>query len=670
MKTIKILKLKINNFKGIKSLSLDFNKTTTSIYGANATGKTSIFDAVTWLLFGKDSQDRKEFEIKNTKYVELNRQDHQVVGVLDVDGDEIELKKIFRERWVKQRGSLESTYVGNETLYYWNDLPLKQSEYQDRINNLVEEKIFKLITNPLAFNSLKWQDRRQVLIDIAGDVKYEDIAASNPKFQEIIIKSAKYNSLEEYKKAIAESVKRAKEDLKAIPTRIDEVLKNKPEPLDFESLEKDLRVKENELHQVEGLIFDKQKAFESHINSLNEKRQNLNDLRLKLQHILNEIQEEAKRKTTIDKSALNKWNLELNQSTDLYNSLVSGRERINQQIDLLSKEASDLESRLNSLRDKWTAVQSETINFDLDDFKCPTCRNELPQSDIEKRKSELTTSFNQKKLERIQEIDKEGARLKSNRENCIAEIEKLKNKLVETNQSIQSTESTISLIKASIEEENNKISSISSKIGNVNEVAEELKQQNTEIPTITAQIQALENEIANAVEVDTSELKQKRILIQSEIEAIKNKLKIQDHIQRADARVSELQQEEKSLAQAVLSVEKEQFNVDELVKCRIEKIEEKIRSKFKYVSFRMFDTQINGGETETCITLVDSVPFDNANTAGKINAGLDIINTLTNYYNVNAPVFIDNSESVHTLIDTDSQLIKLVVSENHKSLTL
>src|SRR5690606_35241887 len=189
MKSILIKTLLIKNFKGLENLKVNF-ESITDIFGANASGKTTIFDAFTWILFGKDSQDRKDFEIKNTKNLDLNRQDHEVECVLLIDNDETVIKRIFREKWVKQKGALEPTFVGNETLFYWNELPLKQSEFQQRINLLLDEKIFKLITNPLAFNSMKWQERRAILIDIAGDISYDEIIKFKPEYGAVLTKAS------------------------------------------------------------------------------------------------------------------------------------------------------------------------------------------------------------------------------------------------------------------------------------------------------------------------------------------------------------------------------------------------------------------------------------------------------------------------------------------------
>src|SRR5690554_6283020 len=172
MKSIQLKRLQISNFKGIKKLSIDFNSVT-NIYGANAAGKTTIFDAFTWLLFGKDSQDRKDFDIKpiDKNGNIIQKIENEVEGELICNDETIVLKRIHREKWVKKRGFPEPEFTGNETVYFWNDVPMNAKEYQSKINDLLDESIFKLISNPLAFNNLKWQDRRGVLMDIAGDIQ-------------------------------------------------------------------------------------------------------------------------------------------------------------------------------------------------------------------------------------------------------------------------------------------------------------------------------------------------------------------------------------------------------------------------------------------------------------------------------------------------------------------
>ncbi|MBO0558966.1 hypothetical protein EXQ37_03785 [Clostridium botulinum] len=130
-------------------------------------------------------------------------------------------------------------------------------------------------------------------------------------------------------------------------------------------------------------------------------------------------------------------------------------------------------------------------------------------------------------------------------------------------------------------------------------------------------------------------------------------------------RIAELEDLEKELSSKIAKLEGQEILAEEFIRTKVELLEEKVNSKFKYVKFKMFKDQINGGLEECCEPLVGGVPFtSNLNTAAKINAGIDIINTLSRFYGVRAPIFIDNRESVNKLIETDSQIINLFVSED------
>ena len=139
-------------------------------------------------------------------------------------------------------------------------------------------------------------------------------------------------------------------------------------------------------------------------------------------------------------------------------------------------------------------------------------------------------------------------------------------------------------------------------------------------------------------------------------------------IANANKRIEQLSKEESELAQSIADMEREMFTIEAFEKEKSTRIEASVNDKFQMVNFKLFETQINGGEVPTCKALINGVPFSDANTASKINAGLDIINTLCEHYQVNAPIFIDNRESVIELLDTQSQVINLIVSEGDTKL--
>src|SRR5699024_2857755 len=222
--------LKLTNFKGIKSFELNANGEDMKVFGENATGKTTIFDAFVWLLFGKDSQNSTQFEIKTLRDGKpIHKLNHEVEATLLVNGQELTLKKVYKEKWTKKRGSVTESFSGHTTDYYIDGVPSKKKEYDEMIGSIVNEDVFKLLTNPLYFNEqLKWQDRRKTLLEIAGDITDEEIISSNEslaKLTEILGN----RSIHDHKKVIAAKRKEINQELERIPIRIDEINRNLPD---------------------------------------------------------------------------------------------------------------------------------------------------------------------------------------------------------------------------------------------------------------------------------------------------------------------------------------------------------------------------------------------------------------------------------------------------------
>ena len=157
--------------------------------------------------------------------------------------------------------------------------------------------------------------------------------------------------------------------------------------------------------------------------------------------------------------------------------------------------------------------------------------------------------------------------------------------------------------------------------------------------------------------------------INAVLDDLKRQLTINESRQKSFDRIAELEAQEKDLAQQLADLEKTEFSIQEFIKARTDLSESRINDKLSMVRFKMFKQNISGSEEEACETLIDGVPFSDANNGAKINAGLDIINTLSAYYGVSAPIWIDNRESIRNLLDTESQIINLIVTAD-KELTL
>ncbi|MDL5068817.1 AAA family ATPase, partial [Clostridioides difficile] len=632
----------IENFKGIKELHIDFNNVT-NVFGENATGKTSIFDAFTWVMFDKDSKNRSVFEIKP-----LDRQNKVIRGlvttvtaVLEVNGKEIKLTKKYEEKWTRKRGESEATFTKNETTYMINDTPIKKSEYVKEIAEIAEEEQFKLLTNPYFFsNELNWKKAREVILEICGDITIEHIIETKQELTPLITEFEKENNIDKIiknRKATKNNLSKEKEE---IPIRVNEC-NNSMYNIDFEEIEVQLNAKKADLEAVEDNLLNGTKTNEQILKD----KEKIFELKQETQSIKQSASEKRNKKR--NELLKEKDGLQYNIK-NLRNNLVY-LERDSELKETLRKRAIE---KTTNLRDKWTKKSQETLDLSVIQTECPTCKRPLDLEDIEEKKKEMLDNFNLNKAKELKEIAELGKSKNDDVELFNTEIEKLRLEVNKTLEEIQ--EKAVLLDKIKKELESTKSTEIYS--------ADEEKR----LTEISVEIKELEEKINNKdVDKNIDELKENKKKLAVEIELLNKELAKRDINKELLDRKEQLLEKEKELGIELAHQEKI-LNLCELfIKTKVSLLESNISSKFKNVTFKLFKEQINGGIEETCEALVNGVPFSNVNTAGQINGGLDIINTLSNHFGVKMPIFIDNRESVNDLIDIDSQVINLIVSNDN-----
>ncbi|WP_445453135.1 AAA family ATPase [Flavobacterium sp. 25HG05S-40] len=667
-KVITIKSLTLENFKGQKRLHIDFENQT-DIYGANGTGKTTIADAVNWLWFGKDSQDRKDFEIKT---LDANgktnpKTEVEVSAVYLIDGDTVTMKRVLKENWVKKRGSSELEYTGNTTECYWNEVPMLVSDFNKKVNAVLEEQVFKMITSATYFNSIDWKLKRNILTQIAGEVSDSEIAAGNPSYEALLLNLTQGKTLDEYKKQIADSVKKAKEDLKAIPTRIDEVNRQKPEALDFDALEKDLATNQKDLEKVDSEIQDSSKAFQSKLDSQRDLKISINNVESEITNIETNSRKEALDRLTPDTSALNKLTNDLRTKEGEVSSLTNTNTTLEQKKSNLEANIKATSDKMDAKRAEWGTENAKELVFDDSNFCCPTCERAYDPTDIEGKKAQMLTKFKADKNAKLNEITAEGQRLKAYKETLESELKPIPGLIQENENSITEAKTKIESIKAEISSLNNVSAS---DLPSEEDVYQSILSLHPTYENKKKELETLRGQLVDIPQVNNEELQLKRKELVEAIDNIKGQLNLKTQIESCNKRIDELKKEELTLSQQIVDVEKIQFTIENFIKAKIDRLESSINGKFKMVTFKMFEEQINGALRETCVAMVNGVPFTDLNTASRINAGLDIINTLSDFYGVSAPVIIDNRESVTDLIETDNQIISLIVSPMHKKLTV
>lgn len=651
MKEIVIRRLSLLNFKGIRDLTIDFDVNETSIYGANGAGKTTIFDAFRWVLFGKDATDRKDFNIRtlDDQGNVIPRIPHEVTACIEVDGEEINLKKCYVEKWTKKRGSAVETYCGNGVECYWNEVPCTVTEYDAKVRSLCDEQVFKLITNPLYFTSQRKDFQRTMLIQLAGDITMEDIVGDNADFAELV-NHLTGKTLEEYKREVANKKRKIKDGIDSIPARIDERKRDMPEEKDWEAIGFAVKDCEQAIQRIDAQIADRSKAYTEVTKHKQDIAKELSSVRSRYTAREYELKDrllsdyrEAKR---IHEKALDK-----------VAQMLAEKRMVAISLPRVEKELEELRTKREGLITEWKQIKALTFNEpEAGTFVCPTCHRPLEADDIEARIEEMRVRFNADKAARFERNKTIGLETKQAIEAKETEIKTIKDKMFAYDTSLADMRNNPAFKDEPTEP---------------TEAVKTALAQDATMLELAAKAKELEAELSAEVTApDTSDLIGKKRIEQDSLDEQKAMLRDREIIEASKKRIAELEHEYQESQNELARLEGIEYTIAQFAKARIEKVESRINGLFSMVRFKMYEKQINGGEIETCEATVNGVPYSDLNTAGKINAGLDIINAICKAHGIIAPVFLDNRESVSDIITSPSQIINLVVDPSCKTLKI
>lgn len=635
MNQIKIKQISLLNFKGIRDLEVKFNDMTI-ISGKNESGKTTLFDAFTWLLFGKDSSNKSDFNIKtlDANNVAIPQIEHTVSGIFEVNGVTMELRKVYKEKWTKKRQAERAEMTGHTTDYFINEVPMKESEYTERVDGIITEKMFKMLTSPAFFNSMKWQDRRMALTEMVGTISDEEIAGTNMEFV-LLLAQLNGKTMDEYAREIAGKKKLLKEELERIPTRIDEVTISMPQTYDYGQLEQEIKARQDKIAQLEERSKSEQETYNSKSGEIKKILDEKLALQQELMKLKNDNRLKAHGRTAVLEAELRQAKEARGSNSDIKEAKTNRYNLAQQTIDRLQKE-------VDQHREKWIALNEQELVINDAPTHCATCTQPLPADQIEAYKATAEANYNANKLKKLDEIR--------------AQAEQAKREIAQTSETMQTLRDDLQ--KLEVEIQNNTVT--------VNGLVEQINQINAEPIQADPNEDILEQRI-NAITIPeqiqlTDTTREERMALTKEIDGLKQKLTTKEQLERVNKRIEELEKEQQNYAQQLANLEKAEYTMEQFNRIKMDQLETKLNNRFKIVKWRLFQAQINGAMEECCDCLVNGVPISDVNTAGKINAGIDIVNALIDHYHTSAPIWIDNCESVNEVISSRAQMILLYVS--------
>ena len=639
MTTIQIKRLRLENFKNHRHLVLDFNGGNASIYGDNATGKTSVYDALTWLLFGKDSQGNGE---KNIEIKPLNASgevaDHEalteVEAVLLVNGEELSLRRTLREVWTSKRGSSQLTFDGNTSEYYISGVPCKKNAFTAQVNEIVSEDTFRMLTSVSHFAAgISWQDRRAVLFQVAGVMQDSQIMATSEQFKPLAESMGRL-SLEDYKKKLLAEKKGFTGTKTSIPARIDECNKTIQdiEGIDFQNAKEQAQYLRS---QVDGLLA--KIASTENSDGIRDAEMDLREARLEGGNL------EAENNSYKADQMANRPNL--SQLRGGLSFLEGQKKSKDAQIQREQQYIQGLDKLIEAARNNWISKNGETFRVE----NCPTCGQILP-ADRQQKAAEL---FEQQKQTRLRELEQTAAQHKDSKAAAEARI-------IDAQKEIQRLEAEITAKQAEITAAESNATPVT-----------DMPDYQTRRAAIDAKIRQLSDQVMNLRTSAASVVQGLRCQMNEADTALRNLQAIiskESLLEYSRKRVEELKEEAWNAGAALEAIDNMLFLIEEFTRYKTRFVEDSINGMFRIARFRLFREQANGGVEDRCDVVHDGVPYMNVNNGMKINLGIDIINTLSMAYGVKVPLFVDNAESVTRLEACGSQIIRLVVSENDKEL--
>ncbi len=625
MRQLKLVELELENFKGLSSFKLTPEGEDIKVVGENATGKSTLYDAFLWLLFGEDSRRQSQFDVKplNSAGVKDKETEVEVTGKFELEDEEFTLTRSY----------------GNEYSYGVNGVPKKKSEYDEFLEERVDLETLRILVDPRYFNDgLHWEDRRERLMDLTEGVEVEDAVEVNSDLEDLDLKGLEP---EDRRDQLKSEIDELEEEKKNIPVQIKTLQENAPEfedeePDDWEKFVKMLKVEKESL-------MDKKRSLEEEIADLKSsgKQAELRKKKNEIEANIDEFEQNWKSQFENDIEDQEKERKEVKQN---FNEVKRQLKEKEQEREKAQERIEELDKRREHLRERWHEIREQKFDGEV----CPICEQEIPEEGLE----EVRKKINADKAQKIESIQEQGHKKKDQQEELEDKVEELSKEM------------------ANLEEEKNDLEKVWT---GLDEKIEKLKMKRDEFAAqdkyreLQEEHEEVIEKLESGDEGPSDKLKEKKEQLEeleSEIDEQNQAIAQAKEYRRTLDKVGQLKAKESKLAGKLETLRNQKRLVDEFVKTKAEILEDSINSKFDLVDFKLFEEyKSKPGVKETCETMVYSVSWSTLNNGARIRGGLDIIRTLGKEYGLQAVTWIDNAESITYIPEGGSHQMQLVVEE-------
>lgn len=657
MKQIQFKKLRLLNFCGIRNAEYEFGDELTIIKGKNGLGKSTIANAIFYTLFGKDingnSLDIKTFDkdhniIREIPHeVELTVRVH-CIGEEGASNQVIILKRKLTDSWDVDKCTNTYKYFVNGDICTAND-------YCNVVDSICPYDAFRLCSSSRHFVCLSWQEQRNKLQALVGNISTDDITQGDEKF-DFVVEALRKQDIDKYVHHLKYSRKEVQDQLDSVPIRLEESNKLLPKAQDWEALATEKAQLNEKLVEL--------------ANKIQEIRTGGAD-KVRLDAIRKKIDFAEKRKRNMEQSAMNlateqatkhqsdviTANIAATKAQSLVDDLKATMRGYTESEIHAKDKKEECERKVADINNRLDELSKSRWSWNAEDGICPHCGQPLPAEDVERIKKESKDRFNEHKSNASKKIQEEFNGIQQEYTDAKNILEKLDNdRMVTTNQLVKANKTLkeAEFKKREVDAEKPK-------------TYEQILAEKEEYQQVVKELADLQAELDKPFETEETskmltELEKEREPIGIRYNEVLELLGKKEAFDRITARIAEINEDKLTYRAQLDELDKQLDVVREYNQKADQLLEDRVNEHFRFVKWSMFKTNLKGEREATCECYHDGVPYRRLNTAAKVNAGIDIAYTFAKYNEIEVPMLLDECESVNHPICRGGQQIRMVVT--------
>lgn len=627
---IELKSMMLQNFKKVRSKTVDFGHSNI-ISGGNETGKTTIYDAYLWCLFGVTSRPDTTIQPLDNNNNVIHKIETSVTLVINYNDErDIKIERRLSERW-KGKDTAEEKFMGTTQARLVDDVPYSVSAFKNKLNDLCNFDEWFMLSNINLFWTYKVDVRRKILMSLAGDINEKELMRDYP---------AVYNGVVKEKKDIADMLvqqkttrKKANDELQTIPAKV--------QAQDALRINDDYVAVEQEKQRIDVHISDIDALLQGVVIDTTEQQEYASKL-AKIKDKYNKVYDKWQNAHFAEVDAIFK---EINAASEALRKMQSQQKENSEAYIRNKTKLLDATEEFNTLMQRWKDVNEKEFNFAQTDV-CPVCGRPYTDEMKEHEYANAVAEFNTHKATELMNIQKAASEKR-------AQIIVLKG-CINTYEQITLTSDK--------KEMDAKQTIYNKLVEKRSRLQQETWEQSAEKAKADKELQAIEaTKPVVTINATLEENKRKKQELTAKRDELIRRLSGRDTNKRIEEEKVKLDKRSRELAQIVADCNEVIRQIKEYKKAKISIVESKVNSYFSLIRWKFYEQNISNDDEKEICTAIDhnGVDYNNTNDGTVINMGIDIINGISKAKDIYVPLFVDRKESVENALPSEQQVIYL-----------